>query len=70
LHRYVDTHGTRFFGPTIEVHEYDPYRWDPFEMAAKNGSVDALAALVEIYQSDTSQKESIEARLRRKNIDC
>ncbi|KAJ5761805.1 uncharacterized protein N7511_005187 [Penicillium nucicola] len=69
LHRYVKAHGTRFFGPTVVVHEFDPDRWDPFEIAAKKGSIDALRALQEIYQSDTSQTESIEARLRRKKIE-
>jgi hypothetical protein len=68
LYRYVESRGTHFFGPTVEVHEWDPYQWDPFQMAAKNGSIDALRALMEIYQSDNSQTESIEARLRLKKI--
>ncbi|CAI7610632.1 unnamed protein product [Penicillium glandicola] len=68
LHLYVEAHGTHFFGPTVEVHEWDPYQWDSFEMAAKNGSIDTLRALVEIYESDTSQTELIEARLRSKKI--
>jgi hypothetical protein len=48
----------------MEVPKWDPYQWDPFEMAAKRGSVNGLRALVEIYECDTSQTALIEARLR------
>ncbi|KAJ5215842.1 uncharacterized protein N7498_002249 [Penicillium cinerascens] len=68
LHRYAKVRGTRFFSPGAEVHDWNPDEWDPFLLAAENGNIDALRALAEIYQSDPSQTEPLEARLRRKNI--
>ncbi|KAJ6180003.1 hypothetical protein N7519_010464 [Penicillium mononematosum] len=69
LHRYTEVYGKSFFGPGAEVHEWNHDEWDPFHLAAENGSVDALHVLAEIYQFDPSQTEPLEARLRRKNIE-
>lgn len=68
LHRYVEVHGTRFFMPEVETDQWNPNVWDPFELAAENGCIDALRALVEIYKSDPSQTEPLHARLRRRKI--
>jgi hypothetical protein len=54
LHRYAEVHGTRFFGPGAEVHEWNPDEWDLSHLAAENDSIDALRVPAEIYQSDPS----------------
>jgi hypothetical protein len=63
LHRYVEVHGTSFFGPGGEVHEWNPDEWDPFYLAAENGSIDALHVLVKIYQSDPSKRSHLKLDL-------
>ncbi|KAJ5139641.1 hypothetical protein N7448_003049 [Penicillium atrosanguineum] len=68
LYRYAEVHGTCFFGPGAEVHEWNPDEWDPFLLAAEKGNIDVLRTLAEIFQSDLSQMEPLEARFRRKNI--
>jgi hypothetical protein len=64
LHRYTKVHGTRFFGPRAdEVLEWNPYAWDPFRLAAETGSIDALRALAEIYQSDPVKRSQLKLGL-------
>ena len=47
LHRYIENHGPRVFGP-VEV-----YYWNPFYVAAENGSTGAFREFLEFYWSDS-----------------